>query len=58
MASGRLFSGSASLASTAMVTGTPRVRAVSFTATGGWFGLTLTVTVTGSEASPLLSLAL
>ncbi|MDT4871982.1 hypothetical protein FQZ97_1071450 [compost metagenome] len=55
---GVLASGSMSLATTLMVTGTPRVVAVSLTATGGWLGLTLTVTVAGSEASPLLSFAM
>ncbi|MOA58728.1 hypothetical protein D3C78_1831740 [compost metagenome] len=56
--SGLLPSGSASLARTLMVVVPPWLAAVSLLATGAWFGLTLTVTSAGSEASPLLSRAM
>ncbi|MDT4861513.1 hypothetical protein FQZ97_961210 [compost metagenome] len=51
------FSGSLSLASTFRVSGTPRVVPVSATPTGGWLGLTVTVTVAGADTSPRTSWA-
>ncbi|MDT4861314.1 hypothetical protein FQZ97_959160 [compost metagenome] len=55
--SGVLPSGSLSLASTFRVSGTPRVAPVSATATGGWLGLTVTVTVACADTSPRTSWA-
>ncbi|MNN82820.1 hypothetical protein D3C81_1997950 [compost metagenome] len=56
---GTLPSGSVSLASTLIGTATPRVAMLSTTATGGWLGATVMVTVAGAvEARPLASCAL
>ncbi len=56
MLSGTSPSASLSLISTLMVTGTPKlVLALSFTATGGWFGASagaLPTTTTGSVSAP------
>ncbi|MNN85004.1 hypothetical protein D3C81_2022340 [compost metagenome] len=59
MASGTLPSGSVSLASTLIGIDTPRVAMASLTATGGWLGATVMVTVVAAfAASPLASCAL